>query len=127
MGANLLLVDYRGFGSSSPGAANEKSVYEDARAALQHLTAQPGVPSSRIILVGRSIGTGVAAEMAKEHPDAGGLILISPLTSVSDVANRIWYLRRIQLSVLLRDRLESYPRSVPYVCPYFSLLVLRTI
>jgi pimeloyl-ACP methyl ester carboxylesterase len=90
VGANLLLVDYRGYGSSSPTATNEKSVYEDARAAFNYLTVQRTVANRNIILVGRSIGTAVATEMAKEHPDASGLILISPLTGVSDIAKNIW-------------------------------------
>ena len=119
VGANLLLVDYRGFGSSSPGAASEKSVYEDARAAFNYLTVQRAMSSRDIILVGRSIGTGVATEMAKEHPDAGGLILISPLTSVSDVAKRIWYLRPIPLSILLRDRLENLSKIGSVHMPVF--------
>jgi uncharacterized protein len=119
VGANLLLVDYRGYGSSSPGAGSEKSAYEDARAAFHYLTAQRAVPGSEVILVGRSIGTGVATEMAKEHPDAGGLILISPLTSVSDVAKRIWYLRPVPLSILLRDRLENLSKIGSVHVPVF--------
>jgi hypothetical protein len=60
LGTNLLLVGYRGHGSSS----------------------------DRIFL-GRSLGTGPATEMAKEHPDASGLIRISPFTSTVDTAKTI--------------------------------------
>jgi pimeloyl-ACP methyl ester carboxylesterase len=77
LGTNLLMIDYRGYGSSSPGTPNERRVYEDARAAFSYLSVQRRIPSRDIIFLGRSIGTGPATEMAKEHPEAGGLILIS--------------------------------------------------
>ena len=79
LGVNLLLVDYRGYGSSSHRTPHEKRVYEDARAAFTYLTVQRNVPSRDVLFLGRSIGTGPATEMAKEHPDAGGLILLSHL------------------------------------------------
>jgi pimeloyl-ACP methyl ester carboxylesterase len=121
VGPNLLLVDYRGYGSSSPTATNEKSVYEDARAAFNYLSVQRAVPNRNIILVGRSIGTGVATEMAEEHPDAGGLILISPFTSVGDIAKNIWYLRPIPLSILLRDKLENLSKIASVHIPVFFI------
>ena len=37
IGANLMLVDYRGYGSSSPITPDEKTVDEDALAALTYL------------------------------------------------------------------------------------------
>ncbi len=79
LGTNLLMIDYRGYGSSSPGIPTENRVDEDARAAFSYLTVQKRVPGRAIIFLGRSIGTGPATEMAKEHPEAGGLILISAL------------------------------------------------
>jgi len=52
-------------------------VNENARAACTYLTVQRKVPSRDSIFVGRTIGTGKATETAKEHSDAGGLILTS--------------------------------------------------
>lgn len=34
VGVNVLVIDYRGLGSSSSGLPNEKRVYDDARAAF---------------------------------------------------------------------------------------------
>jgi fermentation-respiration switch protein FrsA (DUF1100 family) len=107
VGVNLLLVDYRGYGSSSPGTPNEKRVYEDARAAFTYLTAQRKVPSRDIIFVGRSIGTGPATELAKEHPEAGGLILISPFTSLPEAAKAVWYLRAFPLTLLSHNQFDN--------------------
>jgi pimeloyl-ACP methyl ester carboxylesterase len=107
LGANLLLVDYRGYGSSSAEIPTEERVNEDARAAFDYLTSQREVPSRNIVLLGRSIGTGPATELAKEHADAGGLILISPFTSTVDIAKTIWYLRIFPLALLSHNRFDN--------------------
>jgi pimeloyl-ACP methyl ester carboxylesterase len=71
------------------------STEADARAALRYLIEQRHVQVSDIWIVGRSIGTGVATQLATETPHAVGLILISPITSVSDVANQLWFYRYV--------------------------------
>ena len=107
IGANLLLVDYRGYGSSSPGTPNEIRVYEDARAALGYLLNQRHLRIHDVILMGRSIGTGPATQLALEHPDAGGLILESAFTSVPEAAKAIWYLRVFPLSFFIHNRFDN--------------------
>jgi uncharacterized protein len=107
LGVNLLLVDYRGYGSSSPGTPNETRVYEDARAALGYLLNQRHVNIHDIIFMGRSIGTGPATQLALEHPDAGGLILESAFTSVPDAAKAVWYLRAFPLSLFIHNRFDN--------------------
>jgi pimeloyl-ACP methyl ester carboxylesterase len=94
-GANVLAVDYRGYGTSSKVHADGPSTEADARAALRYLIEQRHVQLSDIWIVGRSIGTGVATQLAMETPHAGGLILISPITSVADVANQLWVYRYV--------------------------------
>jgi uncharacterized protein len=119
LGVNLLLVDYRGYGSSSHRTPNEKRVYEDAGAAFRYLTVQRNVPSRDVIFLGRSIGTGPATEMAREHPDAGGLILLSPFTSTTDIAKTIWYLRPFPLSLLSHNRFDNLSKMDSIQVPVF--------
>jgi pimeloyl-ACP methyl ester carboxylesterase len=92
-GYNLLLVDYRGYGRSSHLQTTGATTAADARAALKYIEQIKQVPASDIVLCGWSVGTGVAAQLALETPDAAGLILISPITSVDDVANEEWVFR----------------------------------
>ena len=66
-----------------PAGRTSRGLYADGRAALAGLNGI-GVPSDRIVLFGESLGTGVAVQMAVEHPVAG-LILQSPFTSTIDV------------------------------------------
>ena len=84
LGANVLLLDYRGFGLSE-GKPSEQGVYRDGRAGLKYLTEKIGVPLDQIVIFGRSIGTAVAVEIARDQPLAG-VILVSPMSSGNDVA-----------------------------------------
>jgi uncharacterized protein len=119
LGPNLLLVDYRGYGSSSPGTPNETRVYEDARAALAYLITQRQVRVNNVIFMGRSIGTGPATQLAVEHPDAGGLILESPFTSVSEAAKATWYLRAFPLSLFVHNRFDNLSKIGSVHVPVF--------
>jgi fermentation-respiration switch protein FrsA (DUF1100 family) len=119
LGPNLLLVDYRGYGSSSPSTPNETRVYEDARAALAYLINQPHVSIHEVIFMGRSIGTGPATQLAVEHPDAGGLILESPFTSVPEAAKAIWYLRAFPLSIFVHNRFDNLSKVSSIQVPVF--------
>src|SRR5277367_563641 len=119
LGPSLLLIDYRGYGSSSPGIPNETRVYEDARAALGYLLDQRHLRIHSVIFVGRSIGTGPATQLAVEHPDAGGLILVSPFTSVPEAAKAIWYLRDFPLSLFVHNRFDNLSKIDSVRVPVF--------
>jgi fermentation-respiration switch protein FrsA (DUF1100 family) len=119
LGPNLLLVDYRGYGSSSPGTPNETRVYEDARAALGYLLNQRHLPIHNVIFMGRSIGTGPATQLALERSDAGGLILESAFTSVPEAAKAIWYLRAFPLSLFVHNRFDNLSKIGSVHVPVF--------
>jgi pimeloyl-ACP methyl ester carboxylesterase len=87
-GANLLLVEYRGYGASSAVQATGPRTAEDARAAMRYLIEQRHFSPADIYIAGWSIGSGVATQLAVETPHAAGLILLSPISSTYDVANQ---------------------------------------
>lgn len=82
---NMLIIDYRGYGKSS-GSISEKGFYEDAHAAYNFLIQEKGFSHEEIIIYGRSIGTGVAIELASKNA-CKGLVLESPYTSLGALAN----------------------------------------
>jgi len=85
-GINVLLPEFRGYGRST-GSPSQKSLVADAALFLNWLERQPGVDASRLIFHGRSLGTGIAVQLAAlRPPDA--LILESPFTSISALAAR---------------------------------------
>ncbi len=86
---NVLGAGYRGFGKST-GRPSEKGIYTDGRAALKNVLAQRGFRKDQVILMGFSLGTAVAVEIAKEQP-LGGLILVTPLTSGKAMARTHGY------------------------------------
>jgi fermentation-respiration switch protein FrsA (DUF1100 family) len=84
LGISVLGVGYRGYGGSS-GRPSEEGIYEDGRAALRFATDSLHVPLSKLFLCGRSLGTTVAVEIAKDIGVAG-VILVTPLTSGKEFA-----------------------------------------
>jgi fermentation-respiration switch protein FrsA (DUF1100 family) len=81
---NLLAFDYRGYGGSSNTAPTEQGVYDDAFAAYRYLRDVEGVPQSRIVIYGHSLGSAVATYLAA-RVQSSGLILEGAFTSVPDV------------------------------------------
>lgn len=84
-GANVLIVDYPGFGRSE-GWATETGCYRAAAAAWDFATREKGIRAGEVILFGRSLGGTVAAWLAARHPDCGRLVIHSGFSSVPDVA-----------------------------------------
>lgn len=81
-GAGLMLVEYRGYGGN-PGSPHEDGLYRDGEAAMRWL-ADAGVPTRDIVVVGNSIGSGPATEMARRHPVAA-LMLVSGFSDLPAV------------------------------------------
>lgn len=83
-GFDVLLFDYRGYGTST-GAPSEEGLAADARAAHRYLTTARGLLPGRLIVWGKSLGGAVAARLAHEAP-AAGLIIESSFTRAADMA-----------------------------------------
>src|SRR5947209_19765098 len=77
--ANVLAVEYRGYGHSE-GSPSEKGIYVDAQAAYDYLTRQRGIRPSRLISYGQSTGTAVAGDVAAKR-DVAGLGVGPPVPS----------------------------------------------
>jgi uncharacterized protein len=88
LGLNLLAFDYRGYGESG-GTPSEAGLYRDAEAAYRYLTNQLGVPASRIVLFGHSLGSAVAVDLASRVPSAG-LIVEGAFTSATERGQELY-------------------------------------
>lgn len=97
---DVYLLEYPGYGPRG-GAASEPSIVEAATAAVDLLAAGGDAP---ILLAGESIGTGAAALAAAARPRVAGLLLITPLKSVAEVARRHYPWLP---TFLLRDRFDT--------------------
>jgi fermentation-respiration switch protein FrsA (DUF1100 family) len=85
LNADVLIVGYHGYGKSQ-GEPSEASLYLDADAAYAYLTEQRGVPPSRLVVFGESLGGGPAIDLVSRQPCAG-LIIQSAFTSIADMAS----------------------------------------
>lgn len=101
-GMGALLVEYRGYGGNA-GAPSEKGFYLDGEAAIAWLGERDVAPDA-IIIIGNSIGSGAATEMAVRHRPRA-LILIAPFTSLPNAAvESLWWL---PVGPLMRDRFDN--------------------
>ncbi len=105
-GLGFLAVEYPGYGAS-PGSPSEAGLYASAEAALQFLRDQ-GVKPEDIVLSGRSLGSGVAVEMARRGYGAR-MVLVSPYTSMVAMGQRT--LPFLPAALLMRDRFQSLDKA----------------
>ncbi|CAN5160308.1 alpha/beta hydrolase [soil metagenome] len=86
-GFSVMAYDYRGYGTSD-GIPSEKNSYMDITAAYRYLIDSLKIAPQNIIALGRSLGGGVASELAFRNP-LGGLILESTFLSAYRVITKI--------------------------------------
>lgn len=110
-GYNVLMVDYRGFGKST-GRRSQKAIKRDLQEVynkIKELTKE-----DRIILYGRSLGSGFAAKLASMNSPKM-LVLDAPYYSLTKVTAR--YAPFMPLSLLIKYPLPTY-KWLKYVkCP----------
>src|SRR5271154_5744959 len=88
-GDGLLAGEYRGYAGST-GAPSEGGLLADGEATWIEAT-RLGFPPGRIVLMGESLGSGVALALAARHA-AAALVLDSPYSSIADVAAALFWM-----------------------------------
>jgi hypothetical protein len=114
--ASVFLFDYRGYGHSD-GKPDEAGLIADGLAAQQWLAGKMGLPPDHLIVMGRSIGGGVAVAMAAEQ-GAQALVLESAFSRLVDVA--AYHYRWLPVRLLMRNRFDSMRRIEDYQGPLFQ-------
>ena len=116
LGLNFFIIDYRGYGKST-GKITEEGLYHDADAAYKYLLDR-GFHPHNIIIYGRSIGSGVAVDLAARQL-AKGLILESPFSSLGALANEKFPF--FLPSLYLRFRFDNIGKINRVKCPVILL------
>ncbi len=101
-GFGVLFVSYRGFGGST-GEITEAGLITDAVTSYDWLV-ERGVAPRQIALLGESLGTGVAVQLAARKP-VGAIALEAPYTSTADIAAAIYWWLPVRL--LMKDQFRS--------------------
>jgi pimeloyl-ACP methyl ester carboxylesterase len=95
------LVAYRGYGASS-GKPSQRALTSDALALVDHAAQRhPGAP---VDVVGRSLGSGVAVQVAAHRP-IERLVLVTPFDSLAATAADLF--PRLPVRRLVKDRWDS--------------------
>lgn len=118
-GAGWLLVDYRGYGSSA-GRPAEKELVGDAIQFLDHAREKLG--AKRVVLFGRSLGSGVAVQAAAARR-ADGLILVAPYDSLESVGRHHYPFLPVRW--MLKHRFDSLQVAPAVRAPALFLVAQR--
>jgi fermentation-respiration switch protein FrsA (DUF1100 family) len=99
----IVVVNYRGYGDTS-GKPGQKALYDDGLAIYDYAIKR-GVPAEHIVVMGRSLGSGVASMLAGARP-VRAAILITPYDSLAAVAATHYPFLPVRL--LLRHPFPSF-------------------
>ncbi|MCE9551896.1 MAG: alpha/beta hydrolase [Planctomycetes bacterium] len=113
LGVTAMIFDYRGYGRSE-GLPTEAGVLDDARAARRWLAKKTDIEEWQVVLMGESLGGGVAVDLAAQD-GAAGLVLESTFTSLPDVAAR--QLPYTLAPYLMRNQFQSLEKIGNYRGP----------
>jgi dienelactone hydrolase len=110
-------VNYRGYGESH-GDPAEQHIVEDGRLLFDWLAERHHVDPKRIAVVGRSLGSGVAVQVALER-DAHSIVLITPYDSILSLAKRKF--RALPVEYVLQHKFESVKYAPQLKAPTYVL------
>jgi uncharacterized protein len=79
----MLVTNYRGYGEST-GCPGQEALYQDGLAAYEYALSR-GARPDQIVVMGRSLGSGVASMLAGSRP-VSGAVLITPFDDLASVA-----------------------------------------
>jgi uncharacterized protein len=98
----VFVLEYPGYGPRT-GEPSEQALRDAALQAMDLLQVEQPV---RVLLLGESLGSGVAAHVAAARPDAvAGILLVTPFSSLGAVAQH--HMPFLPVSLLMRDRFDS--------------------
>ena len=118
-GVGWLLVDYRGYGASG-GTPSERALSADAIEWYDH--AKQTLKAQRIVAFGRSLGSGVAVQLAAARP-VEAVILATPFDSLTNVAR--YHYPYLPVSWMLKHPFDSVGRAPSIDAPLLCLVAER--
>jgi uncharacterized protein len=116
----LFLFEYPGYGAR-PGSPGEASIMTAARTAIAELLRADSRP---VFLLGESLGSSFASALAAEYPQSiAGLLLVTPLTCMADVASS--HYRFLPIRLMLREHHDVQAHLTKFPGPVAFLIAGR--
>lgn len=109
----LYLMNYRGYGGSA-GSPSEAALVADALALFDRVRRE----HAQVVVIGRSLGSGVALQLARQRPLVR-LVLVTPYDSMLRLAQRRY--PYLPVAWLMRDPFESWRHAPAITVPTLVL------
>jgi len=114
---SIFLINYPAYGNSD-GKPSEINFYKSAVNIYDFVISRNDVDKDNIVIMGRSIGTGVATFLASNR-NCKGVILISPFESMANVVKeKFWFL---PIDLMLKNKFESTKYAKNIQSPLLSI------
>jgi uncharacterized protein len=114
----MLVVNYRGYGGTK-GRPSQQALFEDALAIYDYALGPGGADPQDIVVMGRSLGSGVATMLAaRRNPRA--VVLITPFDSITAVAAN--HYPALMVELLLRHPFPSIEFAASTKVPALFLI-----
>jgi fermentation-respiration switch protein FrsA (DUF1100 family) len=114
----VLLVNYRGYGDSE-GSPGEEALVSDGAEVVDWASRRADIDTTRIVLHGRSLGGGVAVQVAAARPPRC-VVLTTPFASAREVAQM--HYRWLPVGWLIRHPFDSAARAPSLAMPVLILI-----
>ena len=114
----MVLINYRSFGLSQ-GIISEKNMFSDALEVYDKLITNPNIDANNVIVIGRSIGTGVATYLSSQR-ETKATILITPYESMIDVAQEKYPF--VPIGLLIKHPFKSNEYATSITTPVLALI-----
>ena len=114
----IAALNYRGYGGSE-GKPSERELKADGLAIYDAIAATDGIDRRRIVMFGRSLGTGVATHVAAARPVAG-VVLVSPYDSLAAIGSH--HYPWLPVTLLLRHRFDAQADAARCRMPLLAIV-----
>ena len=111
---SVLAVEYPGYGIYRTEQADAITLMINAELVMQYLIEVKHYKAKDIILIGRSMGSGPACQLAVQYPSVSALVLLSPYTSLKQAVKT---LLGTLASLIVRERFENIKLIERVRCP----------
>ena len=106
-------MEYPGYSIYKSQEASEEAIIKDAEKMMRFIRDHLKVPMAQVLIMGRSIGSGPATYIAQKFKPAA-LLLVSPFTSIKEVAKSMY---GFVGALLVKDRFDNLERIKHVTCP----------
>lgn len=115
---SIALINYRGYGASD-GTPGEEELCSDSLDIYDYFASRNDINKNNIVIMGRSIGTGVATYLAEKR-NTEAVILVSPFETLTSVVKEKCPI--LPVNMLLKYKFDSISRAPEIKSPLLVIV-----